>query len=137
MFLVGAFVWEFFDELIEGLKKFWPVALLVSVVVNYFNIDIGNYPLLKSVSLLCFSIGFGYAFPKLMLKHDLSYGLYLYHMVAINVMVFYGMSGTVLNIVIAFTASMMLSVISFFATRSLFLGKNAPGMVKNDKFKRT
>jgi peptidoglycan/LPS O-acetylase OafA/YrhL len=45
-------------------------------------------------SLLCCAacFGFAYAFPKLNIRIDISYGIYLYHMVVINVFVQLGLT---------------------------------------------
>ena len=119
MFLIGGFVWEYFNSLISILKKGWPISLILAIAVNYFQIDIGNYPLLKSVFLLCFSVGFGYSFPALKLRYDFSYGLYLYHMIVINVMVFFDVSNSIQYIILAYVLSLLLSIISYFVNNIL------------------
>lgn len=124
MFLIGGFVWEYFDALISILKKAWPISLIFAIAVNYFKIDIGNYPLLKSIFLLCFSIGFGYSFPTLKLKYDFSYGLYIYHMIVINVMVFFGVPNSIQYILLAFVLSLLLSIASYFVNNAVQSRKN-------------
>ena len=106
-------------RLIPILKKGWIISLILAIVVNYYKIDVGNYPLLKSAFLLCFSIGFAYSFPTLKLKHDFSYGLYLYHMIVINVMVFFGTPNSILYIILAYIISLLLSVASYFTSDAI------------------
>lgn len=113
MFLLGAFIWEFFDNVIGILKRMWPLTLCLAIIVNYFSIDIGNYAVFKSISLLMFVIGYSYSFPQFNLKHDYSYGIYIYHMIVINVMVFLGLNGTIANIILAFAITLLLSIISY------------------------
>lgn len=88
IFLIGVFVCEYFDVLIPYLKKYWCLGLLGLVVVEILNFDIwGNYGILKTFLQTVVCLGFAYEFPNFNIKHDISYGVYLYHMIVINVMI--------------------------------------------------
>jgi len=116
LFVLGAVICEYFDKTIVILKKFWWVCLIILLLVSIFGIEvgIGSYETIKSLMLGLFVIGFGYAI-KIPIKYDFSYGLYIYHMVVINLMIEIGSMGAPIDIVIAFTISMILAVISYFS----------------------
>jgi hypothetical protein len=57
-------------------------------------------------------IGFSYEYPKLNIKKDISYGIYLYHMTVVNVMITYGIIGKVADIGIVIAISCVLAWLS-------------------------
>ena len=65
-------------------------------------------------------IGFAYRYPQLNIKMDISYELYLYHMIAINAMVFMGFydSGYVC-ILVALIISIAMAIMSYFTLGAL------------------
>ena len=71
---------------------------------------------IKSISILLGSIGFAYCFPRLSPKVDLSFGLYLYHMIVVNVMIFMGLGKKEpVWFLIALAVSLLLSAVSYFS----------------------
>lgn len=87
VFLIGALICRFSDVILPFLKKYWYVALLGIVISRISGIEISGqqYPFLKTLLLGLFIFGFAYAFPKLNINKDISYGVYIYHMVFVNV----------------------------------------------------
>lgn len=114
LFLVGAFVNEYFDKVIVCLKRFWWLFLIISQAAVRTGFDIGSYKTIKSLFLGLGVIGIAYALPKLNIKYDLSYGLYIYHMIVINVMVVIGVSSNPIWMIVALIISLILSAISYF-----------------------
>jgi len=96
---------EFYDAIIPFLKKCWWAVLLVAIIwifVIRLDISIGLYSLMGSLLCCAACFGFAYAFPKLNLRTDISYGIYLYHMVVINVFVQLGLTDRFIYFVGAF-----------------------------------
>lgn len=93
IFLAGAFLSENFDTLIASCKKYWWIFLILSAVFEFTNFDLGRYGILKTLCLAPAMFGFAYALPKLNIKYDITYGLYLYHMIAVNIFVHLGLTG--------------------------------------------
>ncbi len=87
MFMLGAFICEYFDSIVPVLKKWWFVGLILLVLVTQTNFDIpGTYSgIIHSILLGITWLGFAYAYPRLNIKHDISYGIYIYHMIIINI----------------------------------------------------
>jgi peptidoglycan/LPS O-acetylase OafA/YrhL len=95
LFFVGCFMAEFYDTVIPFLKKYWWAVLLFAIIwifVIRLDISIGLYSLMGSLLCCAACFGFAYAFPKLNIRIDISYGIYLYHMVVINVFVQLGLT---------------------------------------------
>ena len=114
LFVLGMTLCEFFGILIPFLKKFWYVFALIAAVLCLTGWDIsGSYSVFKSLMMAPAIIGFAYRFPKLQIKQDFSYGLYIYHMIVINVMIHFGFVGNLLYVLVAFTISSLLAVLSY------------------------
>ena len=65
-----------------------------AIYCDRFGVRIGEYMDIIQVLLLCLmTVGFGYSFGKIRFKFDLSYGLYLYHMVVVDIFVQIGLVG--------------------------------------------
>lgn len=118
-FLLGAFISEYFDRMIVFLKRFWWAALVLSYAAAHSGLDIGAYKTFKCLFLAIGIIGLGYALPKLGIKHDFSYGLYIYHMIVINVMVHFGCRENVGWLFAAYVIALGLAILSYFTVGAL------------------
>ena len=116
LFLIGCFMSEFYDVVLPFLKKLWWAVLLVAIIWIYaipFDVIIGGlYPLMGSLLCCVACFGFAYAFPKLNISTDISYGIYLYHMVVINVFVQLGFTDSFRYFIGAFGIVMVCAYIS-------------------------
>lgn len=114
LFMLGMSLSEFFGFLIPHLKKFWYIFAIAAVLIALTGWDIsGTYGIFISIAMAPAVIGFAYRCPKLCLKNDYSYGLYIYHMIVINVMIHFGLVGNIIYVLIAFIASFLLAVLSY------------------------
>lgn len=113
MFILGAFLSEYFDEIVDTLKAYWILFFIVSIIVSVTKFDAGIYRTLKVLFLAPAVIGFAYKYDMLNFKYDISYGIYIYHMVVINIMIELGMTGNILDAILAFFVSMIVAVISY------------------------
>lgn len=92
LFVIGILVYEYREKLLPVLTNFWYIPLGLYYVVRIFRIDItGTYinPL-SGILLLITVFALGYRFNRISIKRDYSYGLYLYHMVTINIILHAG-----------------------------------------------
>jgi peptidoglycan/LPS O-acetylase OafA/YrhL len=119
LFLVGCFMAEFYDQIIPTLKKYWWMVLLISVIWIFlvpFDISIGLYSLMGSLLCCAACFGFAYAFPRLNLRTDISYGIYLYHMVVINIFVQLGLTD---NFGYFIGAAVIIFICAFISTKTI------------------
>ena len=98
MFIVGALLCEFFWKIKSVLIQYWWLFLSVSVIATLVNQDFGIYGTIKVLFLAPALIGFAYRFNKLNIKYDISYGIYIYHMIVINVMIVFGLTGKTIEL---------------------------------------
>lgn len=87
-FYIGSFLYMFKDSLLKGMVKYSPIFLAVYSslwVVNHFV----NLGLVWQISLYCLLpiliVTLGYYLGNHRLKYDVSYGIYLYHVMIINI----------------------------------------------------
>jgi peptidoglycan/LPS O-acetylase OafA/YrhL len=92
LFYFGCFVAEYREKMIKPiLVKYWILLLVLAAIPYLFDIDIkAGYRLLHSILLTSGLIGVSYAFPQLYVKTDISYGIFLYHMIIANIFIHLG-----------------------------------------------
>lgn len=120
LFMLGMMLSEFFSELISVLKKTWYLFALAALAIVFFRIDVtSTYGILKSVLIAPAIIGFAYSCPKFSLKNDYSYGIYIYHMIVINVLIHLGGIGQFWTIPVVLATSLLLAMASYHSIGAL------------------
>ncbi len=117
LFVLGAFISEYREKIVPVLKKFWYIPLALSIITMVFSdFDlIGgpyNYGILRCSTLVAAVLGIAYQFPKLNIKTDISYGIYIYHMTVINAFIVFGLKENQLYLWIAMIISCILAYLS-------------------------
>lgn len=123
MFVVGAMICEFFMSWKEYIVKYWWCFFIASAFFSISKWDIGMYGTIKVTLLALAIIGFAYKFPRFNIKYDFSYGLYIYHMIIINVFIELGYVGKILDLVIVFILSVVLASISYITIGKIYRKK--------------
>ena len=114
LFALGMLLCEFFDKWIVYLRRFWYVPALLALTLAVLGWDIGaKYNLFISTLMAPAMIGFAYASPRLAIKHDISYGLYIYHMIVVNVLVELGFTGKPVYVIVALVISIVCAAASY------------------------
>lgn len=88
LFVTGILIYEYRACILPLLVRFWYIPLILYYAVIIWDIDItGTYinPL-SGILLLLSVFALSYRFSRITLKNDYSYGLYLYHMIIVNVL---------------------------------------------------
>lgn len=113
LFFLGCFLSEFSERLLPWLKKLWPLLLILAAGILWFGWDIGTYyGTVHSILMTAGMIGFAYAVPRLNIKLDISYGIYIYHMVVINAMITHGFTGSHGHLLIVLAVTGTLALVS-------------------------
>ncbi len=114
MFVFGAFLSAYQDKIIPILKKFWWIPFLLSFVFRILKFDIGyeSYGVFTYILRVSGFIGLCYCLPGLNLRFDISYGLFIYHMIVVNLMLELGFYGKVYHLIIALIISVILASLS-------------------------
>ena len=78
--------------------------------------------------LIMLTIGIGYSFGKLRFRIDLSYGLYLYHMIVVDVFVHLGLTGNIAYVLAVYGISVVIAFITYYLVDDTVakLGKGKP-----------
>lgn len=113
LFILGAFVSEYFEKFVPIMKKYWFIGLVLLLLQTVVHIDIpGEYGVIKSL-LQCFTwIGFAYALPNMNIKRDISYGIFLYHMVVINAFIQLGYVGSWIYLEVVMVIVISIAILS-------------------------
>ncbi|MGN0384903.1 MAG: acyltransferase family protein [Lachnospiraceae bacterium] len=118
VFLIGMFCYKQRDLLIPILCKFFWLLLVVYCVwflLDYFllNFHFGHYTnVITGIMVSFLTISCGYRFGRHRIRNEVSYGLYIYHMIVINVFFMFGWTGRVALIFAVIIITYFLSFIS-------------------------
>ena len=129
IFVLGCFLAEYKDMVLIVVKKFWPATFGLLLLLGYMGIDVPTfkYGLLYTLFISFTAIGFAYSVPQIELPVDISYPLYIYHMIVVNVMIMLKWKGNIFSFWIATVFSIM---VAFISTETI--GKLSKRMKKNE-----
>lgn len=113
-FLLGTIIAANRNVLLPLVQKhcFLLLALSAMLMLTRIDIPIGNYRVFCSATLILGVIGFGYRFPKWNVPIDISYEIYIYHMIVINAMIALGFTKNPLSLLVVFVVTLLLAIIS-------------------------
>lgn len=96
-FFIGIFCFQRQEKLLDILKRVFLPLLIIYLVIESVNIDIPGYyaDVVTGVLLPFIVIGCGYWLPGIRLKSNLSYGMFLYHWIILNIIVHYDLMNAV------------------------------------------
>lgn len=88
-FFIGVFCFQRRQKMLPILKKVFLPLLIIYFIIESTNIQIPGYytDIVTGIMMPFMIIGCGYCLPKIRLKPDLSYGMFLYHWIILNIIV--------------------------------------------------
>ncbi len=107
IFCAGMFIARYRERIVPFLAKFWWGFLALAAVLHLTRWDLTfSYPFFTTLLLITGMTGFAYALPGVGTGFDLTYGIYIYHMIVVNIFVHTGITGTywLLPVTVAITA---------------------------------
>lgn len=136
MYMFGWFMYRWRDKIVPVLTrtKLLCVVLFVirSIYCDKYGVRVGEYMDMIQILLLCMlTVGVGYSFGKIRFKFDLSYGLYLYHMIVVDVFVQLGMVGETKYIIAVYAIAVVCSLLSHY-----LVDNNAARLFRRNEFVR-
>lgn len=141
MFLVGVLIqrnWPRVREYLVNKAHWWLLTyLLICGVARYLHIDDGGNNI-KPIFLLPLAglvISCAMSAPglsdRLLHRHDISYGTYIYHMLVINLLLHFEVSAGVITIMAAIVSSLLLAAISWAIVEKPFLRRKRSALRAN------
>lgn len=130
MFMAGAYIStnQKIQKNILSVNAFTYLTLYLAsyFLASKYNLGTGNGINIVSYTLLCFLVlKLAYTKPtlswKLLRGNDISYGIYIYHMPVVNLMLFYGTHGTTSSFITAIATTIGTAAISWFCIEKPFL----------------
>ena len=90
-FFIGVFCYQRRQKILPVLKKAFLPMLIIYLIIESLNVEIPGYyaNIVTSIMVPFMVIGAGYCLPKIRLKTDLTYGMFLYHWIILNIIVHY------------------------------------------------
>lgn len=123
IFFIGCFIAKYFYKLVPILTKFWYISLISLIIIEMYPLptkSIVPYSF-SGIILLALSVfGLGYKFPKIRIETDISYAVYLYHMIFANALIHLGYKGNGYAVaIIIFTTFISAYISTLFITNLL------------------
>ena len=89
-FLIGVFCYQKRERILPILKKYvWGILLLFILNQKLALCSYGYYEdIVTGITLSFATIGLAYTLPAIRIKRDISYGIFLYHWILINIMIY-------------------------------------------------
>lgn len=119
IYFAGWFIYRYRDKIVPILAKTKILCavlfILRALYCEKYGVRIGDYQDMVQVILLCMlTIGIGYSFGKVRFKFDLSYGLYLYHMIIVDIFTETGHIGSMKYVVMVYVIAVLCAVVSHY-----------------------
>ena len=126
IYLIGAFLYTFKDEilpiLIKNFKYIVSIFILWNIINEFLNVNIGeHYNIITGILLPIISISLSHILGKHKLKMDLSYGIYLYHMVIINVLVQLNLTKRISSLIVVYVVTILAAILSWTLVEKPFI----------------
>lgn len=114
MFLLGVFLCDNRERCLGFLKRAWLPLIVVAYVVTKSGCDVClvHYGLVDNVLSFMGFLGFAYRFPQFNLKVDISYGVYVYHMVVLNAFIVLGFVNNLWYLALVFVITFLIGYAS-------------------------
>ena len=118
IYFTGWFIYRWREKIVPFLSRTKLLWILLIIARGLWCMKsgtrIGEYQDMIIVTLLCMlTVGIGYSFGKIRFKIDLSYGLYLYHMIVVDIFVQLGMVGNMWFVLAVYAASVLAAILSY------------------------
>lgn len=139
IYFAGWFIYRFRERIVPILARTKVLCVLLFIIralyCERYGVRVGDYMDIIQVLLLCMlTIGIGYSFGKIRFKFDLSYGLYLYHMIIVDIFVHIGFVGKISYVVAVYAIAVLCALISHYLvddTISNFFNRSREKIVKD------
>lgn len=118
IFLIGMFCFAKRNQILPYLVKwFWAIVMMYTgwFLANslIFQLELGHYTNIITGLLTCLiTISGGYKAGQHRIKNEISYGLYIYHMIIINAFVMFGFIGKLHYILIVVMVTWIIALLS-------------------------
>ena len=114
IFWLGMLVANFRDYLIPVLSKHWHFFGLGAIALRLFPYDFmaRNFRIVFTTLCLLTVIGMSYRFLKIRVKNDISYALFIYHMIVVNVFIELGFYKNIYSLSLCVILSVVLALLS-------------------------
>ncbi len=132
-FFIGVFCYVKRERVIPRLKKLLIPLLVAYICVMMVDFPIPGYYSNVAVGILCplITIG-GYSLPAIRIKYDITYGIFLYHWIVLNIIVYFDLMN---KLPLITCLALYVSVVIILAWLSWkYVGKVAARLL-NRKFK--
>lgn len=114
IFWLGMLIAEFKELILPYLIKYCYILSAGAVVLRFVSFDVWarGFPIILSCFCLTALLALAYKLPNLIIRTDVSYPLFIYHMIVVNVIIELGFIGNIAAFISCIVISFILAYIS-------------------------
>lgn len=116
IFCLGMIISKYWNQVKKMIIKYWffPIVLYIFYLFFIHRLDftIGKYPLLHTMISVFGCLGLAYRFPKINVNTDISYEMYIFHMIIVNILITLGVMeirGLYISIILTILCSIIVN----------------------------
>ena len=110
-FIFGMLLAKYFKEVIVYLKKYWLLFLMIAVSSKLLGLDFAvGCSVVYTCAILCSVVGCAYSIGRINIT-DISYEIYLFHMLIANAMIIFGYVEKIWYFLVAILLSLVIAYI--------------------------
>lgn len=122
LFYLGVLFSEYRNKCVPFLKKYWYLFLAGMIAEQFISFDLNCfYSFFHSIFMCLAALALACAFPRLNIRTDITYGLYVYHMIVVNIFIELGLVEKWIYFIFTVWLSILLAAISRVMTKKIFL----------------
>jgi peptidoglycan/LPS O-acetylase OafA/YrhL len=123
LFIIGMWFYVYHNKVLKYIENKFPLWVILFIVfhlsISFFDLNMNFFIYIMKwliFSFMLFSFAFSYRSlsQKLLKGNDYTYGIYIYHMLVINVFVHLGFIGDIKYLVLVFLFTIILSLLSWY-----------------------
>ena len=120
-FIIGVFCYIYRRDVLDKLQKYTIPLLLLYGVIIFSGIQFPGYycNFLITIILPWIVIGGGYLLPKIRIELDLTYGMFLYHWIILNIIIYFNIFEKMPIIVIGLLYLGVTLTLAYFSRKSV------------------
>ncbi len=126
LFLLGIYMFEHKEYLLGVFKKYWFFIAFVAYIFIKTECDVflsNQYGFFSSLLSFAAILGFAYRYPQFDIKTDISYAIFIYHMIVVNAFIELGYKSSIFYLLLVFLITILVSYISTKTIGTLGLTK--------------
>lgn len=115
MFLIGTFIYKYKEIILPFIVKHFNVLFVATVIFHFipWKINAVYIDPISGVLIGVTAIAFAFKFKTIKIKNDISYGVYIYHMIFVNLVIALSINNLAIELAIVVLSTLLFAILSW------------------------